>query len=163
MHCPQDCIPSPDGAHRNVTVKENRLQAENIGIQVGWTDGWLIQENTIRPGSNAVQLVHAAEVTFLSNDLLASMPVMLDPANGCQVTQNTIYAIWQGILLTSTSQANLVTANRISGVQASGIALEPDTLYNDVHGNRVLCVVWQQGCLTVDDWGTGNNTSGNQP
>jgi len=160
MHCPQDCITSPDGAHRNVTVKGNRLQAGSLGIQVGWTDSWLIQDNTIQAGWSAVQLISAAEVSILNNDLRAYIPVMLYPANGCQVTQNTIYAPWQGILLTSASQANLVTANTISGVQASGIALEPGTLENLVHGNRVACAVWAPDCLVVDDQGTDNNTHG---
>ena len=163
MHCPQDCITSPDGVHRNVTVKNNRLLAGNIGILVGETDGWMIQKNVIKAGGSAIQLVSAAEVSILGNDLQAFIGVMLYPANGCQVIQNTIYANWQGILLTSASQANLVTANSISGVQAAGVALEPETQDNDVHGNQVLCAVWDSDCLTVDDSGTDNNTLGNRP
>ena len=161
MNCPADCITSPDGLHRNVTIRNNYLKAGNTGIAVGNTDGWLIQKNRITAGGIAVHLVSTSEILVLNNQLQGNIAMMLNPADGCQVIGNSIYATWQGILLTSTSQANLVTANEISGVQASGIALEPDTLRNKVHGNRVLCAVWKTDCLGVEDWGTNNNTAGN--
>ena len=51
----------------------------------------------------------------------------------------------------------------ISGVQAAGIALGPDTLDNEVHGNWVQCAVEAPYCLTVEDLGSGKHAEGNLP
>lgn len=166
MHCPAECITSPDGMHRNITIRNNKLVAGGMGIAVALTDGWLIQDNTIIAESYAVHVLHAAEVDVLGNELSGYISLSIERSNGCRVVANKVYANWQGILLTSPSRANKVNANIISGVQAAGIALEPGTQRNSIHGNQVQCAVWAEGCLTVDASEAAaveNNISGNKP
>jgi nitrous oxidase accessory protein NosD len=165
MHCPADCITSPDGVHRDVSVLRNRLYAENFGIGVGGTDGWTIRENTIYAGWSAVHLYHTAEITIMKNGLLGDIAVMLIGASSSQVTNNVIAGKWQGVVLGESAQANQVIANAITGVQASGIALDQSVKGNHVHGNHVFCAPGS-ACLTVEaDAATWqeNKISGNQP
>lgn len=163
MECPQDCITSPDGLHQNVVVRDNRLQAGNNGIDVGWTDGWQIKNNRITAAQVAIHLVSADGIRVDNNHLQGYIPVMLEAANHSKIINNILAAEWQGVLLASDSQANRVIANSIFGVQAAGIALGPDTLENRVHANWVQCAAEAPGCLIVEDLGTDNHTEGNRP
>jgi nitrous oxidase accessory protein NosD len=163
MDCPNDCITSPDGLHQNVIVRDNRLQAGNFGIDVGGSESWWIKNNRIVAGQSAIHLVSTIGIKVQKNHLQGYIPVMLGPADECQILNNTIAGEWQGILLSSDSQANRVLANSISGVQASGITLGPETWANEVHRNWVSCAEDAPGCLVVEDLGTDNHTGGNQP
>jgi hypothetical protein len=143
MECPQDCITSPDGLHQNVIVRDNRLQAGNFGIDVGWTDSWMIKDNRITAGGDR----HSPD--FYQRDQSSQKPgsglhrCAARIGKDCQISRNDLSAEWQGVLLTGPSQANQVIANSISGVQAAGITLEWDTFRNKVHANRVHCAaIW---------------------
>jgi hypothetical protein len=161
MECPQDCITSPDGLHRNVTVRDNRLQAGNFGVDVGWTDGWMIKDNRITAGGVAIHLTSTSGIKVHKNQAQGYIAVRLESTNDCQISRNDLSAEWQGVLLTGPSQANQVIANSISGVQAAGIALEWETLENKVHANRVHCAAGYSECLVVQDLGTDNQIKGN--
>lgn len=166
LHCANDCINSW-GDVTHVTIRQNKLYApEGMGIGVALTEDWLIESNTINVSETAVQVIESSAVDVLGNELSGYIPVMLVRSDDCRVVANTVHGIWQGILLTSPSLSNKVNANSVFGVQASGIALEPGTQGNSVHGNRVMCAVWAEDCLTVDAYeaaATENNISGNKP
>lgn len=163
MDCPNDCITSSDGLHQNVIVRNNRLTAGNYGIAVTGTDSWRIRNNRIVAGQTAVHLLSVNSIRLDKNHLQGYIPVILTPADNCLVASNVIVAEWQGIWLTSDSQANRVLANTISGVQAAGIALGPETSLNEVHANWVSCAAESPGCLVVEDQGIDNHTGGNHP
>jgi nitrous oxidase accessory protein NosD len=163
MYCPNDCITSSDGLHHNVIVRNNRLIAGNFGVDVGWTDGWRIKNNRILAGQAAVHLVSTTGIRVNKNHLQGYIPVFLEQAGTCNITNNTIVADWQGVSLAGASQANRVLTNSITGVQAAGIALGPQTSLNEVHANWVACAADAPGCLTIEDLGTNNHTGGNLP
>ena len=163
MHCPNDCITSSDGLHQNVTVRDNRLTAGNYGVEVGWTDGWWVKNNRIVAGQSAVHLVSTVGIKVQKNHLQGYIPVLLESAINCKISQNTIAGEWQGVFLSGPSQLNRVLTNSISGVHAAGIALGPETLKNEVHANWVSCAEDAPGCLVVEDLGTDNHTGGNWP
>jgi nitrous oxidase accessory protein NosD len=162
MECPQDCITSTDGLHQNVIVRNNQLKAGNFGVDVGWTDGWLIRDNRITAGGDAIHLTSTSGIKVHKNQAQGHIAVRLESTNDCQISNNDLSAEWQGVLLTGPAMANQVIANSISGVQASGITLEWETLKNKVHANRVHCAADYPECLVVEDLGTDNHIKGNR-
>jgi len=165
MLCPADCIISWGGPHRNVTIQDNRLIATGFGIQVAETDGWLIHSNAIQTGGVAVDLIETNGITVQNNRLAGYIPVRLYHSFDCRVIHNTALGTWEGVLVTSLSNANWVIANIILSVQSAGISLESNTQDNQVHGNVVKCALGTD-CLTVQAlelvW-EENNISGNRP
>jgi len=165
MNCPADCIASWGGPHRNILLRDNRLIANGLGIQVAETDGWLIQKNTIQAGGVAVDLIDVEGITLLNNRLAGNIPIKLYQSKDCKVINNTLLGRWEGVLITSLSDANLVIANDMQNVHSAGISLEPDTQDNQVHGNKVACAA-EYNCKTVQAsemvW-ADNNISGNKP
>jgi parallel beta-helix repeat protein len=145
VQCPADCITSSGGAHRNVTVRDNRIEAPNFGIAVGAEGpgayGWLIEKNRITAGNLAVLLLFTTNIKVVNNQLSD--------------------AAW-GIVLEGTAQENQIIANSIFNVREGGIALRPDTLENKVHANRVSCVPGVTECVVVYDEGTDNLIQGNR-
>jgi nitrous oxidase accessory protein NosD len=162
MECPQDCITSTDGLHQNVIVRNNQLKAGNFGVDVGWTDGWLIRDNRITADGDAIHLTSTSGIKVHKNQAQGHIAVRLESTNDCQISNNDLSAEWQGVLLTGPAMANQVIANSISGVQASGITLEWETLKNKVHANRVHCAADYPECLVVEDLGTDNHIKGNR-
>lgn len=164
MHCNRDCLVSW-GPHDQVAILSNHFYAENLGLQIAQTGGWRVEGNTIQAGANAVELIEASGIKLLGNRLSGFIPVVLYQSQGCRIQNNLLEGRWQGILLRTPSLQNRVTANRIRGVQAAGIALEPGTEGNRVHGNRVSCEPGY-ACLTVDAQPPAdqdNIISGNRP
>jgi len=143
-----DCITSL-GAHRNVTLRGNLILAHSFGIQIAQTGGWLITQNTVQAEGVAVHILEANDVRVASNHLSGHIPLQIEASGKCKAVQNAIQGDWQGVLLARESWGNKIIANSIMGVQASGIALEPDTVGNKVHGNKVTCAIGSD-CLTVD-------------
>jgi nitrous oxidase accessory protein NosD len=165
MHCPADCIISWGGPHRNITIRETSLIATGFGIQVAETDSWRILGNTIQAGGVAVDMIEASRITLLNNRLAGFIPVKLYHSHDCRVIHNTALGKWEGVLVTSLSNGNLVIANTILSVESAGISLEPETHDNQVHGNRVQCAAGYD-CLTVqalDIVWDQNHISGNRP
>ena len=105
----------------------------------------------------------STDVQVTQNQLIGFIGVYLQNVDGAKVTRNQIRADWQGILLGAGADRNQIDANRITGVEASGIALEGDNSGNRIHGNRVACLSGA-ACLLVDAaqalYGT-NQISGN--
>ena len=90
--------------------------------------------------------------------------MLLNGAGGNRLVNNEITAQWQGVLLGSGANANDVIANRISGVQGSGISLEWETSGNRVHGNRVACAedaTWCEIIQAAPEVWEANDISGN--
>jgi parallel beta-helix repeat protein len=164
MHCPADCITSW-GLHKDITIQGNQLIASGIGIQAAETSGWRIRRNTIQAGWVAVHLLDTARIGVQNNRLAGFIPVMLQGAHFNLVASNTLLGTWEGVLLSSSTNSNLVTANTILNVQSAGISLEPDTQGNQVHGNSVQCMAGYD-CMTVQagelEW-VKNNLAGNRP
>lgn len=159
-----DCLTSW-GEHRNVTLRGNLIMARHFGIQVAQTQGWTITQNTVQAEGVAVHILEASEISVMNNHLSGNIPLQIEASGSCKAIQNAIQAGWQGILLAREAWGNKVIANSIIGVQAAGIALEPDTVGNKVHGNKVLCAAGS-ACLTVDISPAAlavNAVSGNQP
>jgi len=159
-----DCITSW-GAHRNVTLRGNLILARYFGIQVAQTLGWTITRNTVQVEGVAVHILEASGISVMNNHLSGNIPLQIEASGSCKAIQNAIQGGWQGILLAREAWGNQVIANSIMGVQAAGIALEPDTVGNKVHGNKVLCAAGS-ACLTVDISPQAlkvNAISGNQP
>jgi hypothetical protein len=162
MECPQDCITSSDGLHQNVTVRDNRLEAGNFGIDVGWTDGWIIKNNRVTAGGVAIHLTSTSGIKVHKNQAQGYIAVRLESTNDCQIIRNDLSAEWQGVLLTGPSQANQVIANSISGCSGSRNHFGMETLENKVHANRVHCAAGYPECLVVQDLGTDNHIKGNR-
>jgi len=159
-----DCITSW-GEHHSVSLHGNLILARNFGIQVAQTQGWKITDNTVQAEGVAVHLLEVSDVTVMNNHLSGFIPLQIEASGNCKAIQNAIQGGWQGVLLARESWGNKVIANSIMGVQASGISLEPDTVGNKVHGNKVLCAVGSD-CLTVDISPQAlavNDVSGNLP
>jgi hypothetical protein len=145
VQCPADCITSPSGLHKNVAIREVRIEAPNYGIAVGselsGAEGWLMEKNRITAGNIAILLLSTAHFKVVNNQLSE--------------------AKW-GIVLEGTSQANQIIANAILDIREGGIALRPETLENKVHANRVSCAPGVPECVVVDDEGTDNLIQGNR-
>lgn len=159
-----DCITSW-GEHRNVTLRGNLILARHFGIQVARTQGWTITQNTVQVEGVAVHILEASEISVMNNHLSGNIPLKIEASGSCKAIQNAIQAGWQGILLAREAWGNKLIANSIMGVQSAGIALEPGTAGNKVHGNNVLCAAGSE-CLTVDISSQAlvvNAISGNRP
>lgn len=164
MNCLADCIVSW-GTHKDVRIQNMELMAGANGIQVAQTQNWSIRKNKITATSTGVQVIEANSIKIVSNQLAGVIPIAFVRTANCAAIQNQLDGHWQGVLLTSHSHGNMVNRNRIKGVEAAGIALEPDTYENIIIRNQVSCASGAP-CLTVDaDEPTlaANHIIGNQP
>lgn len=164
LRCDTDCIISW-GANTGVRIHHNRIYAGGLGIQIAQTSGWSVQDNLVQAGGVALDLIDASEIVARRNRLSGFIPVMLSNSSYVQVTGNTLQGQWQGVLLRSPGDHNLVSANAITGVEAAGIILEPGVYANRILANRVTCAEGS-ACQTViadpETW-EANIIKGNLP
>lgn len=149
--CANDCIISW-GNHRQVKLQNLQLEAGGLGIQVAQTTGWLIHKNTILAGGDGIHLLETSRISVQHNTVSGTIAVHLADAGHNLVKSNHIQGRYQGVLIAAPSSYNQVSNNLITGVEASGIALEPGTYGNRVFRNRVTCAP-EAACQTVDATG----------
>jgi hypothetical protein len=154
------------GAFRDVTLRNNIFQAVISGISTGGhSSKWLITDNLIQAGTDGIHMAGAEKVVISSNHLSGNIGITLLGSSQFQVRRNAIQAAYQGVLIGQESWKNMVQANTVLGVSASGIALEPGVSGNWVLSNRVVCAP-AVSCLTVDalpQVAEVNKIAGNQP
>ncbi|HMN62276.1 MAG TPA: right-handed parallel beta-helix repeat-containing protein [Anaerolinea sp.] len=163
FECDGSGLVSVEYPHRRVTLSGNTFTAEGNGLELSALERWKITGNRVS-GHWAIHLgAGSTDVQVTQNQLIGFIGVYLQNVDGAKVTRNQIRADWQGILLGAGADRNQIDANRITGVEASGIALEGDNSGNRIHGNRVACLSGAE-CLLVDAaqalYGT-NQISGN--
>ncbi len=149
FQCESNGIVAGFGTHDRVTIQNNVIEAAGIGIGANGGRGWLISNNEVVSGVDAINLIDTTKSMITGNLLSGNeIALFLDQANRNKVTNNHLSASWQGILLIAGTNSNKVNGNRIFGPRNAGISLEGNNENNKIHGNRVTCAPEFQ-CLAV--------------
>lgn len=164
LHCDTDCIIAW-GPRYGVRIHHNRIYAGGFGIQIAQTSGWEVYSNLVQAGGTAVDIIESGEIVVRNNRLSGFSPVVLYQSSACKVTNNVLHGQWQGVLLRSPDDHNLVSANAISGVEHAGILLEPGVYANRILANRVTCAAGFacETVMAVEATWEANKIKGNKP
>lgn len=131
------------------TLRQNVIDAHGFGIQVVGGYRWTITSNRINAGTDALNLSRASGSLVTNNWLVGNeLAVQLHFASGNKIINNALEASYQGILLTTGSNGNRISHNRVAGPSHSGISLEDGCQGNRVHGNIITCAA-DSTCVAV--------------
>ncbi len=149
FYCSGDGVEA-SGEFKDVILKNNMIQAKKTGISVaGASSNWTITGNLVLAGANAIRLAAVEKAVITGNHLAGTIAIGLFQSFKCLVSDNSIQASTQGVVLGQEAWQNIIRNNSILGPTAAGIALEPGVAGNTVLDNRVLCALDTE-CQTVD-------------
>lgn len=163
--CSGDGFFSSGYYNSGIKILNNLISVPGYGLDLGSIGDSTIKNNVIQAGTGIHISDTSNQVRIQRNWITAeSIGIFLHDVDQNQVVNNQIRAGWQGVLLGNGSDKNMVTANKISNVNQSGIALEGNNHNNQIHGNRVACAP-ESACLVIDASIEGfgqNNIHGNR-
>ena len=163
--CSGDGFFSSGYYNKGLKILNNLISVPGYGLDMGSIGESTIKNNVIQAGTGIHISDTSNQVRIQNNWITAtSIGIFLHDVDQNQVVNNQISAGWQGILFGNGSDSNLATANKISNVNQSGIALEGNNHNNQIHGNRVACAP-ESTCLIIDASMEGfeqNNIRGNR-
>jgi hypothetical protein len=149
FNCTGDGVET-NSSYTKVTLRNNVFRAGSMGISLhGNLSDWLITGNMIEAGGNGIELFGAKKFSIVSNFISGTIGINLNACTQFQVKKNTIFASYQGVLLSNESWKNRMQMNLIMGVSHSGVSLEPGVTGNLVMGNMVFCAPGAS-CVPVD-------------
>ncbi len=121
------------GKHNRVIVKNNSFTTGSFAIEVLGANGWMIANNRISSGSDAIRIYKTQRANIIHNQLAGLTGVDLSDSSKVRVVNNRITARTQGVLLGENALNNSVISNRVLKVESAGI-----TFGAVISGNRVL-------------------------
>lgn len=138
------------GQHHNVILRKNYFEsgaAPAINILQG--DGWIITGNQILSLGTGIFLNETGSTLIRRNTIQAEIGIELyNSGYNNKVTDNKITGRWRGVLLSGKTLGNIVTNNKIYGIQDAGIVFIDIVAGNRVIGNRITC--WPEiSCAAV--------------
>ncbi len=140
FHCEASGVTGYEAPHARVRFVNNTIIAAVDGISAGNGLDWEIRNNSIQAKTAVVMDAGARRILVAQNMLQGFIGVLLRGTAQAGVVNNRIQAGWQGVLVGSGADGNLIVANRIVNVEMAGIAFEGDNAKNNVHGNIVTCL-----------------------
>lgn len=163
--CSGDGVTS-DGAHQDVTLRNNIIQADGYGIILqGSPRNWLIEHNWIEAPANAIEITGARAIILEHNYIAGKVGILLRKCSEFRIYQNIIRANSWGLQLLEQSSQNRVQLNQIYYELDAGIILGEGARDNQVLSNTVTCASGT-GCLSVDaspEVAEVNTITGNLP
>jgi parallel beta-helix repeat protein len=163
--CNGDGITASDYLNKNIKIQNNTIVVPGIGISFAQIEETIIKNNVIESDWGIHLTSDSSYMNMMNNDISSSsIGIFLQNVDENRVVNNHISSVLQGILIGNGSDNNHVIANRIIKVQYSGIALEGNNLNNQIHGNKITCLIIGN-CLLIDatdEVMLANNISGNK-
>lgn len=149
FHCSTSGIIAGWGTHERVTLRNNVIETTMMGIEVNGGNGWVITDNRVSAGVDAINLKGIGGTLIANNTLSGNeIAIFLDLAHGNKLLNNNLASSWQGVLLIYGTNDNRIMGNNISGPRQSGVSFEGDSQGNIVHGNNTTCAL-EASCLAV--------------
>lgn len=150
---------SSDGAHKNVTLRDNIIRSVKTAISLGGLPSdWLITKNKIESKGDGIEINGGRKVLISNNQIAGNSGIILRNCDSFQILENKISVSDQGILLGLVSTKNLVQNNSIQNVSRVGITLEPGAKDNQILNNVFTCTRPVR-CMIVDAQGETSETN----